>query len=79
MNRRQALQVLLLAPAGFEPQGNTTAAATWTYPYRLIMQLADKQGDGINEIEVSYNGKSLNFSAKQIWEALNEPTIGILK
>jgi hypothetical protein len=80
MNRRQALQVILLAPAAkLDPQDNgTTMSGTainvWR-AYRLRMELADKQGDGITDLEVTYNGKSLKFSAKEIWEALKpEPS-----
>jgi len=72
MNRRSALLAILTTPLGGYAQNNSTTsigAATWRIS-RIVMDMADKDGDGITELQVNYKGKTIKVSAAEIWEAL---------
>ena len=80
MDRRQALLVLLAAPGGLveiETRQNQTSNGhvdTFSNATRLRITLEDKEATGkyggIYELEVSYKGKSVKFTAKEIWDAV---------
>jgi hypothetical protein len=78
MNRRDALLAILTAPAGVpyalaqdKEIGSVTRVSSTTYMApRIVMQLADKEGDGICVLEVRYKGEIQTFSAEEIWDAL---------
>lgn len=77
MNRREALMAILCAPVGQVVQQQkengslTFSKGIASYPTALRIDLADKE-NGITFLEVTYNGKSKTFTAKEIWEALGE-------
>jgi len=78
LTRKQAILAVLMSPAAFSSIGqdsngtfhaNTVSRALWLRLALADKEEADKDG-GIYKLEVTYQEKTVQLSAKEIWEAL---------